>query len=126
LATSHVHRSRLEEDTRFFLSREVAGEPNSETRISLVLRLQHMALYQLEPVTGRRHQLRLHMLSLGIPIAGDLFYPTVKNGPQAQEDVGSPLQLLARRICFTDPVTGQLRDWRSQRQLQLAEETQPV
>ena len=126
LATSHVHRSRLEEDTRFFLSREVAGEPNSETRISLVLRLQHMALYQLEPVTGRRHQLRLHMLSLGIPIAGDLFYPTVKNGPKAQEDFGLPLQLLARRMCFTDPVTGQLRDWRSQRQLQLAEETQPV
>ena len=126
LATSHVHRSRLEEDTRFFLSREVAGEPNSETRISLLRRLQHMALYQLEPVTGRRHQLRLHMLSLGIPIAGDQFYPTVKNGPHAQEDVGSPLQLLARRICYTDPVTGQLRDWRSQRQLQLAEEKQPV
>ena len=128
LTTPLVHRSRLEEDTRFFLSREVTGEPNSETRISLLRRMQHMALYQLEPVTGRRHQLRLHMLSLGIPIAGDQFYPTVKKGPQAQaqEDVGSPLQLLARRLCFTDPVTGQLRDWRSQRQLQLAEETQPV
>lgn len=126
LTTPLVHRSRLEEDTRFFLSREVAGEPNSETRISLLRHMQHMALYQLEPVTGRRHQLRLHMLSLGIPIAGDQFYPTVKNGPKAQEDFGLPLQLLARRICFTDPVTGQLRDWRSQRQLQLAEETQPV
>jgi len=126
LATPHVHKSRLEEDTRFFLSREVAGEPNSETRISLLRRLQNMALYQLEPVTGRRHQLRLHMLSLGIPIAGDQFYPTVKKGPRAQEDFGLPLQLLARRICFTDPVTGQLRDWRSQRQLQLTEELRQV
>ena len=123
LATPRVHRSRLQEDARFFLSREVAGEPNSETRISLLRRMQHMALYQLEPVTGRRHQLRLHMLSLGIPIVGDQFYPTVKRGPHEAEDFGSPLQLLAKRIRFTDPVTGQQRDWCSQRQLHMAVQT---
>ena len=123
LTTPRVYRSRLQEDARFFLSREVAGEPNSETHISLLRRMQHMALYQLEPVTGRRHQLRLHMLSLGIPIVGDQFYPTVKRGPHEAEDFGSPLQLLAKRIRFTDPVTGQLRDWCSQRQLHMAVQT---
>ncbi|MFM7698754.1 MAG: pseudouridine synthase [Limnohabitans sp.] len=120
LITPLVHRSRLQEDARFFLSREVAGEPNSETHITLLCRMQDMALYQLEPVTGRRHQLRLHMLSLGIPIAGDQFYPTVKRGPHESDDLALPLQLLAKRICFTDPVTGQMRNWSSQRQLQLA------
>lgn len=124
LTTALVHRSRLQEDVRFFLSREVAGEPNSETRITLLRRMHDMALYQLEPVTGRRHQLRVHMLSLGIPIAGDQFYPTVKRGPHEAEDFQSPLQLLAKRICFTDPVTGQMRDWSSQRQLQMA--VQPI
>ncbi|MEY3698683.1 MAG: Ribosomal large subunit pseudouridine synthase, partial [Pseudomonadota bacterium] len=49
--------------------------------------------------------------------------PTVKRGPHEAEDFGSPLQLLAKRIRFTDPVTGQQRDWCSQRQLHMAVQT---
>jgi len=97
--------------------------PNSETRIECVLRESHgegeRALYRLHPVTGKRHQLRVHMLGLGLPIEGDQFYPVVRRGPDEAEDFAQPLQLLARGIAFTDPVTGQARHFESARQLTL-------
>ena len=118
LALPTVRRSRLVSDAQFFRSREVEGEPNSETQISLLQRLPQGALYQLEPLTGQRHQLRIHMMALGLPIWGDQFYPEVRRGPHEPEDFSQPLQLLALRIAFTDPVTGDLRDWSSCRVLE--------
>jgi len=118
LALPAVRRSRLVSDAQFFRSREVDAEPNSETQISLLQRLPQGALYQLEPLTGQRHQLRIHMMALGLPIWGDRFYPEVRHGPHESEDFSQPLQLLARRISFTDPVTGDLRDWSSCRVLE--------
>jgi tRNA pseudouridine32 synthase/23S rRNA pseudouridine746 synthase len=76
------------------------------------------ALYQLEPISGKRHQLRVHMNALGLPIQGDAFYPTVLRGPDAPEDFSRPLQLLAQSVYFTDPHTGQTRVFASQLQLQ--------
>ena len=114
-----VHRSRLAEADTFFLSQEVPGEPNSETRVSLLKRVRDLALYQLQPVTGHRHQLRIHMMSLGVPIAGDQLYPQVLRGPHEADDFSQCLQLLAQRIAFTDPVSGEERDWQSQRSLQI-------
>lgn len=96
---------------------EVPGDANSETRISLLRIDGSHALYQLEPVTGKRHQLRVHMLTLGLPLEGDLFYPEVLRGPGAPEDFTRPLQLLAQRIAFTDPVTSAERVFESQRSL---------
>ena len=115
-----VHRSRMEEDEHFFRMREVAGEPNSETRVALLQAAGDRALYSLAPVTGKRHQLRVHMLALGRPILGDQFYPEVLRGPDEPEDFAQPLQLLAREIGFTDPVTGEPRRFVSQRRLALA------
>ena len=115
-----VHRSRLVEGDKFFLSEEVPGEPNSETRVSVLKRMGVEALYELQPLTGHRHQLRIHMMSLGVPIAGDQLYPQVLRGPDEADDFSSPLQLLAQRIAFTDPVTGEERDWQSQRTLRIA------
>ena len=120
LALPLVRRSRLAPDVQFFRSREVAGEPNSETLVSLLKPLPQGALYQLEPITGQRHQLRIHMMGLGLPIWGDQFYPEVLRGPQDAEDFAHPLQLLARRISFKDPVTGEQRDWVSSRTLSMA------
>jgi tRNA pseudouridine32 synthase/23S rRNA pseudouridine746 synthase len=71
----------------------------------------------LQPLTGRRHQLRVSMDALGLPIIGDQYYPTVRRGPREPEDFSRPLQLLARTIAFTDPVTGQARAFESQRML---------
>lgn len=114
----HVRRSRIEEDPEgFFRMREVPGEPNSETRITEQERQGPWARYALEPVTGKRHQLRVHMAGLGLPLAGDQFYPLVRRGPDEAEDFADPLRLLAQAIAFTDPVTGQPRRFESGRVL---------
>jgi tRNA pseudouridine32 synthase/23S rRNA pseudouridine746 synthase len=97
----------------------VAGPANSETRIRVLKTLGERALYQLEPITGKRHQLRVHMNVLGLPIEGDQFYPTVLRGPDAPEDFSQPLQLLAQLVQFTDPITGQARVFESQQELML-------
>jgi tRNA pseudouridine32 synthase/23S rRNA pseudouridine746 synthase len=127
-----VHRSQLIEDTQFFRMREVAAAElnsstamNSETWIDCVEHLAinvsplqpQLARYLLKPVTGQRHQLRVHMNALGLPLLNDQFYPQVIKGPDDTEDFSKPLQLLAKTIEFKDPVTGQPRFFESARQL---------
>jgi tRNA pseudouridine32 synthase / 23S rRNA pseudouridine746 synthase len=108
-----LYASRLVPGEPFFRTQEVPGPANSETRIALLHTDGQRALYALEPISGKRHQLRVHMNALGIPIEGDPFYPTVLRGPDAPEDFGQPLQLLAKSLRFTDPITGQARAWTS-------------
>jgi tRNA pseudouridine32 synthase/23S rRNA pseudouridine746 synthase len=86
------------------------GAPNAETRVELV---SPDGLYRLTPRTGRTHQLRLHMASLGIPIDGDPLYPNIID--VATDDFSTPLRLLAQRIEFTDPLTGVRREFVSRR-----------
>ncbi|MEU1025341.1 RluA family pseudouridine synthase [Streptomyces sp. NPDC005904] len=81
------------------------AEPNSESRVELVEVRGGLGRYRLTPHTGRTHQLRVHMNALGLPILGDPLYPVV-TGPVAPDDFRRPLQLLARVLEFTDPVTG--------------------
>lgn len=107
----------VEEDGAFFRMTETAGDPNSETRIDLLEQRDEWARYVLTPVTGKRHQLRVHMNALGLPIAGDQFYPRVLRRSDEPEDFANPLRLLARGIGFTDPVTGEVRQFRSALQL---------
>ena len=95
--------------------REAVGEPNAFTRIELIEKRGTLALYRLFPVTGKMHQLRVHMSSLGIPILNDGFYPDAL--PSQLDDFTVPLQLLARSIAFTDPVTGEARVFESDRKL---------
>ncbi len=116
LALPLTRQSRMEEGTPFFRLREVEGMPNSQTLVELVEARGAWARYRLSPLTGRRHQLRVHMAGLGVPIRYDRFYPEVDNGP---EDHARPLQLLARAIGFTDPITGQARMFESRRRLAL-------
>jgi tRNA pseudouridine32 synthase/23S rRNA pseudouridine746 synthase len=120
LELPRVHISRLQPDELFFRTREVLGEPNSETRISLIKTEGMRALYQLEPVSGKRHQLRVHMMALGLPLEGDQFYPTVLRGPDAEEDFSNPLQLLAKSVAYTDPVTGEAREFHSAMRLSIS------
>jgi tRNA pseudouridine32 synthase/23S rRNA pseudouridine746 synthase len=103
-----VRCSRIVEDEPFFRQREVPGPANSETRVDVIEVRGARALYA---VTGKKHQLRVHMNALGLPIAGDRMYPPVANTPD--DDFSQPLQLLAKAIAFTDPVTGQARRFES-------------
>ena len=116
-----TRRSRIEAcATQFFRSEEIEGTPNSETTLSLLQVQGDSALFRLEPVTGKRHQLRIHMNALGLPIEGDQFYPQVLRGPEDGEDFSQPLQLLARSMAFTDPVTGQPRSFTSGQRLRVS------
>ena len=85
---------------------EVAGEPNAVSRIEMVgHRGDGLGRYRLLPSTGQTHQLRVHMNALGTPVLGDPLYPVVAD-PVPAGDFRRPLQLLARALEFTDPVTG--------------------
>ncbi|WP_328390827.1 pseudouridine synthase [Nocardia sp. NBC_00416] len=108
--------SRIIKEKHVLAAQQVPGPPNARTRIELVERRGDRARYRLRPETGRTHQLRLHMNSLGIPILGDDFYPTITDKPI--EDFTRPLQLLAAELEFTDPVTGELRRFDTGRTLQ--------
>ncbi|OZA29849.1 MAG: RNA pseudouridine synthase [Hydrogenophilales bacterium 17-61-9] len=56
---------------------------------------------ELEPVTGRSHQLRLHLRELGYPILGDALY-----APPAIQAMASRLMLHAESLAFVHPATG--------------------
>ena len=113
-----VRQSRIvEQADAFFRMAEADGPPNSETRIELLELRGAWARYALHPLTGKRHQLRVHMNALGLPLAGDQFYPRVLRGAGEEEDYAQPLRLLARGLQFKDPVTGKPRRFESQRQL---------
>ncbi|MDB5732461.1 MAG: pseudouridine synthase [Variovorax sp.] len=116
LALPAVHRSRLVDDEECFLRmREVPGEANSETRLQLVEARGDRARLRLSPVTGRRHQLRVQCAALGVPIVNDQIYPRLL--PPGSDDHARPLQLLAKSLAFTDPLSGDARRFESPRNL---------
>lgn len=110
-----TYRSRMVDGEKFFVMKEEEGEPNSETLVELIETRGLLARYRLHPHTGRKHQLRLHMASLGAPILNDAFYPVAL--PCKGDDFSAPLQLLARAISFDDPLTGAPRRFESRREL---------
>ena len=117
-----MHASRLASDEHFMRMKEIAGEANSQTHFEIIRELTPtLALYRLRPITGRKHQLRVHCAALAIPIMNDPMYPTFLPEParDAPEDFSNPLQLLARTVEFIDPITGAARTFSSARQLEL-------
>lgn len=107
--------SRMVEGEPFFRMKEVAGVPNSETRIDVLKNMGNTTLYRLTPVTGKKHQLRVHLAALGIPIINDKLYPDVQ--PCEADNAVLPLKLIARAISFQDPLTGQDRYFESSREM---------
>ncbi|GGW35312.1 RluA family pseudouridine synthase [Streptomyces xantholiticus] len=117
VALPRTVRSRIVKERGVLAAREEPGEPNSESRIELLEQRGGVGRYRLLPATGRTHQLRVHMNSLGLPILGDPLFPLVL--PEAPEDFSKPLQLLANILEFSDPVTG--RPCRFESRLRLAQ-----
>lgn len=117
LALPYERRSRIVRGEPFMRMREVEGaEPNSQTRIELIEGLDAgLARYCLLPRTGRKHQLRVHMAALGIPIANDPLYPDVLETDD--DDFSAPMKLLARALEFVDPIDGHTRRFESRRGL---------
>lgn len=117
-------RNRMTKSRSYLLAEVVEGEPNTETRIERLETFDAgtapganapaapaLARYRLEPHTGKTHQLRVHMASLGLGIVNDAFYPDLLD--KAPDNFGKPLQLLARGIRFVDPVSGRPVEYRS-------------
>jgi len=100
-----TRRSRIVRGEPFFRMKEVPGVPNSETQICPLRNLGVNTLYRLIPLTGRKHQLRVHLAALGIPIVDDKLYPSMWRS--AEDDFSRPLKLLAKSLSFRDPLTGQ-------------------
>lgn len=96
-------RYRMEKGQPFYTMQVVEGQINSETEIDLIEHDSVWAKYELKPITGKQHQLRVHLNSLGIAIKNDPFYPVVQH--KREDDFSAPLQLLAKHIRFNDPVT---------------------
>ncbi len=111
------YKSRIVRGDPFFIMCEESGEPNSETDIDIIEIKGNLAKYRLSPVTGKQHQLRVHLMSLEIPILNDPFYPELR--PDKGDDYSQPLQLLAKTIAFIDPITRQKRYFESQQSLEL-------
>ena len=114
-----TYSSRLEDDSfmSFMRMHEVPGTPNATTHIQVTATAGDHAKLQLSPVTGRKHQLRVQCAALGVPILHDRIYPRLL--PEGTDDFDHPLQLLAKHLRFTDPVTGGLREFTSPRTLVL-------
>lgn len=115
LAFPSERRTRLVPGEPFFRMQEGEGEPNSQTRIAVVSRDGETWRYLLQPVTGRKHQLRVHMAALGAPINGDPLYPVL--APHAAGDFSRPMKLLAKSLAFEDPLTGERRVFESALQI---------
>ena len=112
-----VRESRIVKAKPFFRMREEEGEPNSQTRVELLSSDGAWWRYALFPVSGRKHQLRVHMAALGAPIRHDPYYPDLT--ARAADDYQRPLQLLAKGLSFVDPMTGAQRTLQSSRVLEM-------
>lgn len=111
LAFPLLRRSRIATGDPFFRMHEIDGEANSETRIELIGRGDEHWRYALHPVTGRKHQLRVHMAAVGAPIVGDTLYPLLAE--KSPDDYRHPLKLLAHSLAFADPLSGVPRRFES-------------
>ena len=122
LSFPFTYRSRIATSKTFMQMHEVEGEPNSETLIDKREVVNSQARYLLYPLTGQKHQLRLHMASRGIPISNDRIYPVIEpaHPPGDIEQYDRPLQLLAKSVEFIDPITGAAHYFKSGRSLRFS------
>ena len=109
-----LRQTRLDAAQPFFRMQEVEGPANSETRIEVREQQGDLWRYGLYPVTGKKHQLRVHLAALGAGICNDPFYPQLTAASDAPDDYRKPLKLLAQELAFTDPLSGLPRQFRSE------------
>lgn len=112
-----TYQSRLEESEHFLQMQEVEGDANADTHIELIEEKRPWAKYRLTPGSGKKHQLRCHLNSLGAPIKHDQIYPILTPYQEYDLDFSKPLQLLAKELTFLDPITGKARHFFSSQSL---------
>lgn len=105
--------NRIETGEPWYRQRIVEGPANAITEIELLATAGDVGLFRIRPKSGRKHQIRVHMASIGFPIVGDRLYPDIKDTDLPDP----PLQLLARQLEFVDPLSGESRNFVSTREL---------
>lgn len=113
--TEWMVENRIESGEPWFRMKTCVGKVNACSKIRLVEIGKTQARFQLLPLTGKKHQLRIHLSELGFPIVNDRYYPVLR--PEMPDDFNMPLQLLSRKIQFKDPVTGVEMSFESGRNL---------
>jgi len=107
--------NRLIRGTPWFRMKAAPGKTNAISKIALIHSWGNRAVFKLQPVTGKKHQLRLHLAGSGFPILNDRYYPELL--PEQKNNYSAPLQLLAGRLEFRDPISGRHMCYESKRQL---------
>lgn len=107
--------SRLVPGEPWFTMATEPGSPNARSRIRLLEQRDGLSRFSLTPLTGKTHQLRVHMSGLGMPIMNDRLYPRLQ--PRQRDDFDKPLQLLAQRLRFQDPISRKWLEFQSNREL---------
>ncbi len=92
-----------------------AGRVNARSTINLVEVKGERARFTLHPLTGKTHQLRIHMSGLGFGILNDRYYPELQ--AEREDNFDTPLQLVAQTLRFKDPLSGRSREFTSEREL---------
>jgi len=107
--------NRIVKGDPWFRMRTVPGPPNARSDIRLLERNGTIARFALFPITGKTHQLRIHMSGLGFRILNDRYYPELQ--PEQADDFDKPLRLIAKSVRFRDPVSGEELEFCSEREL---------
>ena len=115
--TEWLVENRIEQGEPWFRMQVCEGKVNARSKIFLLKTKGSRALMQLSPLTGKKHQLRIHLSGLGLPIEGDRCYPTLLEKTVDNYDL--PLQLLSKKIEFRDPISGVEMSFESKRDLTL-------
>lgn len=120
-----VVENRIVQGEPFFRMKTEPGITNARSWIRCIKHNNGLALFHIEPATGKKHQIRLHLSGLGFGIVNDRYYPDLL--PEQPPDFDKPLQLLARSLCFKDPVSGKNLDFRCSMELiKLTEQDEPI
>ena len=110
-----VVENRIEKGDPFFRMQIVPGKVNARSMIRLLEYKDGIARFLLQPLTGKTHQLRLHLSDLGCGILNDRLYPKLQ--AERADNYAAPLQLLAKMVRFRDPLSGAIREFVSGREL---------
>jgi tRNA pseudouridine32 synthase/23S rRNA pseudouridine746 synthase len=113
--TDWTVENRIVKGDPWFRMKVVPGQPNSRSNIRLLDVNGNIARFDLFPVTGKTHQLRIHMGGLGFRILNDRYYPDLQ--PEQPDDFENPLRLIAKTLRFRDPVSGKSMEFCSEREL---------
>ncbi len=107
--------NRIEESEDWPLMKNSDGPINARTLIRKIGGKDDLIKFRIEPLTGKGHQIRLHLQIIGSHIINDRYHPELQ--PEQPGNFENPLQLIARELEFDDPITGERYMFKSSRKL---------